>query len=245
MLLRYGSEIAVSAYGIIGYVFSIFYMLFEGIALGVQPIIGFNYGAGYYKRVSQTLKMTMISCILIGALGFVLIYTFPERVVRIFSQDESELLKVTLQGMKICMLSLFVEGTVLLTVIYYQSINRVREALIIYLGKIFIFLLPLLFILPVFFGLAGVWFASPATEYVMAVITLVMKIDLAFSKSWLEIKASSLSLTAKPISSAKGVQKPGVPTKVIFSASSTRPLKLFRMPPTPCEVFITSTKYSP
>jgi putative MATE family efflux protein len=174
MLLRYGSEIAVSAYGIIGYVFSIFYMLFEGIALGVQPIIGFNYGAGYYKRVSQILKLTMLSCILIGALGFVLIYTFPERVVRIFSQDESELLKVTLQGMKICMLSLFVEGTVLLTVIYYQSINRVREALVIYLGKIFIFLLPLLFVLPVFFGLAGVWSASPATEYIMAVITLCM-----------------------------------------------------------------------
>lgn len=51
MLLRYDSELAVSAYSIIGYVFSIFYMLFEGIALGVQPIIGFNYGAGCYERV--------------------------------------------------------------------------------------------------------------------------------------------------------------------------------------------------
>ena len=66
MLLRYGSELAVSAYGIIGYVCSVFYMLFEGIALGVQPIIGFNYGAGCYDRVSKTLKLTMFSCILIG-----------------------------------------------------------------------------------------------------------------------------------------------------------------------------------
>jgi Na+-driven multidrug efflux pump len=86
MLLRYGSELAVSAYGIIGYVFSIFYMLFEGIALGVQPIIGFNYGAGCYERVSKILKLTMLSCILVGALGFVLIYFFPESVVRIFSK---------------------------------------------------------------------------------------------------------------------------------------------------------------
>lgn len=174
MLLRYGSELAVSAYGIIGYVFSIFYMLFEGIALGVQPIIGFNYGAGYYERVSKTLKLTMFSCILVGALGFALVYLFPERVIQIFSQDDTELLEVTLRGMEIFMFSLLVEGTVLLTAIYYQSINRVRAALFIYLGKIFVFLLPLLFILPVFFGLDGVWSASPATEYLMIVVALIM-----------------------------------------------------------------------
>jgi putative MATE family efflux protein len=174
MLLRYGSELAVSAYGIIGYVFSIFYMLFEGIALGVQPIIGFNYGAGYYERVSKTLKLTILSCILVGALGFALVYLFPERVIQIFSQDDTELLEVTLRGMEIFMFSLLVEGTVLLTAIYYQSINRVRAALFIYLGKIFVFLLPLLFILPIFFGLDGVWSASPVTEYLMMIIALVM-----------------------------------------------------------------------
>lgn len=174
MLLRYGSELAVSAYGIIGYAFSIFYMLFEGIALGVQPIIGFNYGAGHYERVSKTLKLTILSCVLIGISGFALIYLFPERVVQIFSQDDTELLEVTLRGMDIFMFSLLVEGTVLLTAIYYQSINRVRAALFIYLGKIFVFLLPLLLILPIFFGLDGVWSASPATEYLMMVVALVM-----------------------------------------------------------------------
>jgi putative MATE family efflux protein len=174
MLLRYGSELAVSAYGIIGYVFSIFYMLFEGIALGVQPIIGFNFGAGYYERVSKTLKLTIVSCILVGALGFALVYLFPERVIQIFSQDDTELLGITLRGMEIFMFSLLVEGTVLLTAIYYQSINRVRAALFIYLGKIFVFLLPLLFILPIFFGLDGVWSASPVTEYLMMIIALVM-----------------------------------------------------------------------
>lgn len=174
MLLIYGSELAVSAYGIIGYVFSIFYMLFEGIALGVQPIIGFNYGAGYYERVSKTLKLTMFSCILVGVLGFLLIYFFSENLVHIFNRGDSELLKVTLGGMNIIMFSLLVEGTVLLTAIYYQSINRVKAALFIHLGKIFIFLFPLLFILPRFFGLDGVWAAAPATEYIMMVVVLVM-----------------------------------------------------------------------
>ncbi len=174
MLLRYGSELAVSAYGIIGYVFSIFYLLFEGIALGVQPIIGFNYGAGSYERVSKTLQLSIISCILIGFFGFVLIYSFPESVVQIFSRDDSELLEITLRGMSILMSSLLVEGIVLLTVVYYQSINRVRAALFINLGKFFILLLPLLFILPSFFGLDGVWSASPAAEYIMVMVVLGM-----------------------------------------------------------------------
>lgn len=174
MLLRYGSELAVSAYGIIGYVCSVFYMFFEGIALGVQPIIGFNYGAGCYDRVSKTLKLTIFSCILIGVVGFLLMHFFPEDVVQIFSQNDSKLLDVTLRGMKIFMLSLLVEGTALITAIYYQSINKVREALFINLGKIFILLLPLLFILPLFLGLDGVWYASPAAEYIMLVIVLGM-----------------------------------------------------------------------
>lgn len=184
MLLRYGSELAVSAYGIIGYVCSIFYMLFEGIALGVQPIIGFNYGAGCYERVSKTLRMSIFSCILIGALGSALIYLFPESIVRIFSQKDSELLGVTLRGMSILMLSLLVEGVVLLTTIYYQSINRVKAALFINLGKIFLFLLPLLFILPPFFGLDGVWSASPVAEYIMvAVVTGMLYKEFKFLKN--------------------------------------------------------------
>jgi putative MATE family efflux protein len=174
MLLRYGSEVAVSAYGIIGYVFSVFYMLFEGIAFGVQPIIGFNYGAGYYKRVSKILMLTMLFCIITGAFGFVLLYLFSINIVQTFMRNDSGLLEVTLRGMNIFMFSLLVEGTVLLTAIYYQSINKVRVALLINIGKIFFLLFPLLFILPVFFGLDGVWSASPAAEYIMLAIVLGM-----------------------------------------------------------------------
>lgn len=174
MLLRYGSELEVSAYGIIGYICASFYMLFEGVALGVQPIIGFNYGAGHYDRVSQALKLSIFTSILIGTFGFMLIYLFPESVVSIFIQNNSKLMEVTVQGMSIFMLSLLVEGAVLLTAIYFQSINRVRKALFINLGKIFFVLLPLLFILPLFFGLNGIWSASPASEYIMTLAVFGM-----------------------------------------------------------------------
>lgn len=212
MLLKYGSELSVSAFGVIGYIFSMFSMLFEGIALGVQPIIGFNYGAGHYGRVLKTLKLTMLSCTLIGTLGFALIYLFPESLVQIFSQSDSELLDATLQGMDIFMFSLLVEGTVLLTAVYYQSINRVRAALFIHLGKIFIFLFPLLFILPQFFDLNGVWAASPATEFLMTAVVMVM-----LSKEFKFLRSSKKAEIKQPVDS-----KRVIPVSTLVSRSNVK-----------------------
>ncbi|WP_298684889.1 MATE family efflux transporter [uncultured Methanomethylovorans sp.] len=174
VLLQYGSDADVSAYGIMGYSFSIFYMLFEGIAVGVQPIIGFNYGAGLYDRVCRTLKLAMTACVAVGALGFLVFFLFPEKVVQFFTPDDPLLLEVTVGGMRIFVLSLIVQGVVVVNATYFQSINRVRSALFIHLGKIFIFLLPLLFTLPMVFGLKGVWLATPAADYLMFFIVMVM-----------------------------------------------------------------------
>ncbi|MDD2614185.1 MAG: MATE family efflux transporter [Methanosarcina sp.] len=172
MMLKYGSELAVSGYGIIGYAFSIFSLIFEGIAVGTQPIIGFNYGARCYSRVALTLKMAIISCLGTGVVGFLLLSTFPEQIIRIFNPDSSELLEITLNGMEIFMFSLLAQGTVMLGSVYFQSINRVRFALFIQLGKVFLFLLPLIWILPSILGLNGVWLATPAAEFLMLLIVL-------------------------------------------------------------------------
>ncbi len=172
MLLRYGSELAVSGYGIIGYVFSIFSLIFEGIAVGTQPIIGFNYGARCYSRVAGTLKMAFISCLGTGAAGFLFLSIFPEQVIRIFNHDSPELLEITLNGMEIFIFSLLAQGTVMLGSVYFQSINKVRSALFIQLGKVFLFLLPLLLILPPLLGLNGVWLATPAAEFLILMVVL-------------------------------------------------------------------------
>ena len=172
MLLKYGSELAVSGYGIIGYVFSTFSLIFEGIAVGTQPIIGFNSGARYYSRVAGTLKMAFISSLGIGAAGFLLLYIFPEQVIHIFNHDNPELLEITLNGMDIFMFALLAQGTVMLGSVYFQSINRVSSALFIQLGKVFLFFLPLLLILPPLLGLNGVWLATPAAEFLMFLVVL-------------------------------------------------------------------------
>ncbi|MDN5310275.1 MAG: hypothetical protein PWP14_1669 [Methanolobus sp.] len=177
VLLRYGDEGAVSAYGIIGYSFAVFYMLFEGIAVGVQPIIGFNYGAGLYDRVCRTLQLAMATCVAIGSIGVIIVYLVPEMVAGMFNPDTEEILETTVTGMRIIVASLPVQGIVVVNATYYQSVNRVGYALFIHLGKIFVFMFPLLLVLPMFFGLHGVWFATPVADYLMFAVVMVMLYD--------------------------------------------------------------------
>lgn len=172
MLLSYGSELAVSAYGIIGYIFSIFSLIFEGIAVGTQPIVGFNYGARCYSRVAGTLKIAFISCLVTGLIGFMLLSMYPEQFILIFNRDSPELLEITLNGMEIFIFALLVHGTVMLGSVYFQSINKVRYALFIQLGTVFLFLFPLLWILPPLLDLNGVWLATPAAEFLMFLVVL-------------------------------------------------------------------------
>lgn len=171
MLLSYG-ELAVSGYGIIGYVFSIFSLIFEGIAVGTQPIIGFNYGARCYSRVAGTLKIAAISCLVTGLIGFMLLSMYPEQFILIFNRDSPKLLEITLNGMEIFIFALLTHGTVMLGSVYFQSINKVRYALFIQLGTVFLFLLPLLWILPSLLGLDGVWLATPTAEFLMFLVVL-------------------------------------------------------------------------
>ncbi|AKB54595.1 MULTISPECIES: MATE family efflux transporter [Methanosarcina] len=172
MLLSYGSELAVSGYGIIGYVFSIFSLIFEGIAVGTQPIIGFNYGARCYSRVAGTLKIAVISCLVAGLIGFMLLSMYPEQFILIFNRDSPKLLEITLNGMEIFVFALLTHGTVMLGSVYFQSINKIRYALFIQLGTVFLFLLPLLWILPPLLDLNGVWLATPAAEFLMFLVVL-------------------------------------------------------------------------
>ena len=141
MLLGYGSELAVSGYGIIGYVFSIFSLIFEGIAVGTQPIIGFNYGARFYSRVAGTLKLAIASCFGAGVAGFLFLALFKEQVIQIFNHDSLDLLAITQNGMGIFMFALLAQGVVLLGSVYFQTINRIGASLFIQVGKVFLFLL--------------------------------------------------------------------------------------------------------
>lgn len=184
ILLKYGSEVAVSSYGIIEYTFSIFYMIFEGISAGAQPIIGFNYGAKLYNRVYSILKLATTSCVIVGFLGFMLIYKFPENIVNFFNSNDPKLLETAVAGIRIFMFGILFEGIIIMAAVYYQSVNKVNAALFIQLGKIFVFILPLLFILPLYLGLTGAWMAAPIGNSIMfSVVAFMLVREAKFLKN--------------------------------------------------------------
>ncbi|HIF9315198.1 TPA: MATE family efflux transporter [Photobacterium damselae] len=166
--LTVGSALHVAAYGVVTYAESFFYLVFEGIALGIQPITSFNYGAGQQQRVLQARNLAIAITIAFSLLGVVVLYSFPETAVFVFAGDNPTLLPEAVQGMQLYFWGLPFEGLLLVGATYFQSINRVKQASILTGGKlIFITLFVILF--AKLWGVTGVWLALPVCSLFLVI----------------------------------------------------------------------------
>ncbi|MGL5245328.1 MAG: MATE family efflux transporter, partial [Sarcina sp.] len=170
-LKAYGGDLAIGAMTVISSISMIFMMPTFGINQGAQPIIGFNYGAKKYDRAKLTFKYATIVACSILTLGFILIRTFPEQAIGIFNKDSS-LLNISVQGLKIflCMMPLI--GIQIVGSNYFQSIGKAKLAMFLSLLRQVILLIPLILILPKFYGLTGIWLAGATSDFLSTVITI-------------------------------------------------------------------------
>ena len=166
-LKSYGGDLALGANGIITSVGMLLVMLIIGIAQGMQPIVGFNYGAGHYKRVQETLRLVIITSTIIMGIGCLCSVLFPKLITRAFTNDP-ELIDVTANGLRICLLVFVVVGSQVSISQFFQSIGIAWKAMFLSLSRQVIFLIPALLILPHFYGLDGVWYAAPFSDFVAA-----------------------------------------------------------------------------
>ncbi len=169
-LFKYGGEISIAIYGIINRVmmFALFPVL--GVTQGFLPIAGYNYGANDSKRVKETIKTSILYGTLIASLVFIGIMLFPNTLVNIFTNDK-ELLKLTPNALVIAFLATPVITTQLIGSAYFQVAGKALPALILTLLKQGIFLIPLVYILPKFYGVNGVWMAFPIADVLSTVVT--------------------------------------------------------------------------
>lgn len=172
-LQRYGGDTAVAAMTVINSLAMIFLMPIFGINQGMQPIIGYNYGAKKYSRVKETVKYGIIAATIIVTIGFLVVETFPEKLFQIFN-NSPELLETGIPGMRIflCMLPL-VGGQIIVTN-YFQSIGKVKISMLLSLLRQVILLIPCLIIIPIFKGLTGVWLAGPVSDFLSVIITIII-----------------------------------------------------------------------
>lgn len=167
-LKSHGGDLALGANGIITSVGMLLVMLIIGIAQGMQPIVGFNYGAGQHKRVQDTLRLVIITSTIIMGIGCVTSVLFPRVIVQAFTNDP-ELIDVTANGLRISLLVFVVVGSQISISQFFQSIGVAWKAMLLSLSRQCLFLIPALLTFPQIWGLNGVWYASPFSDFIAAV----------------------------------------------------------------------------
>jgi len=171
-LFTYGGENAIAVYGIINRVmmFALFPVL--GVTQGFLPIAGYNIGAKNNERVREVIKMAIIYGSTVASLIFFGIITFPEAIATIFTSDVA-LIEETPKALLYVFLATPVITAQLIGSAYFQAAGKALPALMLTLLKQGIFLIPLVYLLPKFFGLNGVWYSFPIADVLATLVTLL------------------------------------------------------------------------
>jgi len=169
-LLQYGGALAVASIGVINRIAMLMLMPIFGLSQGLQPILGYNYGAGNYTRVKKALKLAIYGATVFATTGFLLIQLFDEQIMMLFNNNP-ELISVGSHGMRIYLCMLPVIGFQIIGGNYFQAVGKAGYAIILSMSRQVIILIPLLLILPGVLGINGAWLASPIADLVSAILT--------------------------------------------------------------------------
>lgn len=169
-LVFYGGELALASYGVVNRVmlFAIFPIL--GITQGFVPIAGYNYGAKLYERVRALLRLSIWSATLLALVIFALIMVFTPQIIRIFTNDPV-LVKGAVPAMRFIFMATPLIAINMISSAYFQAIGKALPALFLTLSKQGFFLIPLVFLLPLFLGLNGIWYAFPLADALTAIVS--------------------------------------------------------------------------
>lgn len=171
-LFVYGGEIGLSIYGIISRLLMFANFPVLGITQGFVPIVGYNFGANLMDRVKKLIRLSMISATLISLGIFSVIMIFTPHIVAVFTND-SELIQRTTPALRAVFLATPLLAVNLLGSAYFQAIGMARPAFILSLSKQGFLLIPLIFLLPLKFGIYGIWYSFPIADLGAAIITAV------------------------------------------------------------------------
>ncbi|RKX90163.1 MAG: MATE family efflux transporter [Spirochaetes bacterium] len=172
MLGRYGGDIYISAYGVVNRLLMFLLMPLFGTVQGFQPVAGFNYGAGLYDRVRKTLKLTIIYATTYTTTGFLLLFFMPRFFAGIFSTDPV-LIDTIVYVVRYIIAVFPILGIQIIGGAYFLVIGKSFPSLILNLSRQFLFLIPLLLILPGIFGLTGLLVSFPIADFLATILTVV------------------------------------------------------------------------
>lgn len=168
-----GGDMYVGAFGIINRIAFLFFMIVMGFNQGMQPIVGYNFGAKQYDRVIRTLKYTLFCAIGTTTSGFLLCQLFPRTIIYMFTTDAA-LMDISEHGLRLIIAMLPIVGFQMVSTSFFQSIGMAKKAIFLSLTRQLIFLIPCLMILPGFWGVDGIWGSIPVADFAAAITSGLM-----------------------------------------------------------------------
>ena len=172
-LRKYSGDLGIGAYGICNRFIFMFIMICMGLNQGMQPIAGYNYGARQYSRVKQVFWKTALSATVVTMICFIISMLIPRAATGIFTHDK-ELLDIAEKGLRILGIGLPTVGFQMITTNFFQSLGMVRRSVILALSRQIIFLLPALYLLPLWLGSPGIWLSYPVSDVLSFLLSAYM-----------------------------------------------------------------------
>ena len=163
----------ISAYGITHRITQLLIMMVVGFSQGLQPIVGYNMGAGAFRRVRQAVHQSIFIVTVLATIGYTLIALFPGFLVRLFV-SEYEFFDICIPALRISLFTLPLVGSQLVAVAFFQSIRKAKLSAFISLSRQLCCLLPLLLILPDSIGVTGVWWSMSLSDFFSVVLSWIL-----------------------------------------------------------------------
>ena len=176
-LQKYGGDLAIGGYGIVARISFLFIMINMGINQGMQPIAGYNYGARQYSRVKEVYFLSAKWATLIMTLGFIVSELLPGLAVGAFTSDP-ELEVVAERGLRIMNVVFPIIGFQMIATNLFQCLGMVQKSIILSLSRQLLFLVPCVYVLPLWLGVDGVWLSFPASDLLATVLTVIFLVRL-------------------------------------------------------------------
>ncbi len=170
-LLSYGGDTYIGAFGIVNRISFIFVMVTQGICQGMQPIAGFNYGAGLINRSLRVYKYACIGGMMVMTCGFLLAEICPSFVTGLFTSDP-ELMSVAGKALRIVLVAFPIVGFQIVTAGFMMALGKAPQAIFMSLSRQLLCLAPLIVLLPMSCGVSGVWIAMPVSDAFSTIVAI-------------------------------------------------------------------------
>jgi len=168
-----GGDMAIAAYGITNSVVFFFLMIVMGFNQGMQPIVGYNWGARQNARVWRCLNFTIVCASIVSSIGFVICELFPDTITHFFTNDKV-ITELCTRGFRLSVVLLPIVGAQMVIGNFFQSIGHAGKSIFLSLTRQLLFLIPFLYTLPTYWDLDGVWLSLPASDAVSCIAAFGM-----------------------------------------------------------------------